>query len=364
VARGKGFAQELAFLTKFYLKPVFQSLIVCWLLIGGCLADESRGQPGFVGLYLAPKNPANVSVYENLKEARVLEATVEFLNFHFVLPRDVRICFAEVGSVNAFYVADDHAVYMGYELFRHLVKLFHDPNDYKGAAGKVSGAFMFVLFHEIGHALIGELELPTVGPEEDVVDEFATLLLIELGPVGQESILSAAAWFSSNAQGREHTPFWDEHSLDMQRFYTIFTFLYATDPQRYASRAKDLGISDRRLALARRDYPKKEAAWRILLEPHLRSRSRFFQSHASRQLTRSPGCFAEGLDGARTEPSQGRHGETPSQRFSGRRHQRWHHSSVRVYAPTQPGLHVRAKRDQLLQLSCPSGTLLVPRDLF
>jgi hypothetical protein len=38
----------------------------------------------------------------------------------------------------------------------------------------ILGNVVFVLFHEFGHALVSELELPVLGREEDAVDRFAT----------------------------------------------------------------------------------------------------------------------------------------------------------------------------------------------
>ncbi|MCB9270422.1 MAG: hypothetical protein H6561_12805 [Lewinellaceae bacterium] len=39
----------------------------------------------------------------------------------------------------------------------------------------------FTLYHEVGHALIEVLQLPTVGRQEDVVDEFALYVCMRLG---------------------------------------------------------------------------------------------------------------------------------------------------------------------------------------
>ena len=33
-------------------------------------------------------------------------------------------------------------------------------------------------FHEAGHALIGEFDLPAVGREEDVADQFAAIVIV------------------------------------------------------------------------------------------------------------------------------------------------------------------------------------------
>lgn len=241
--------------------------LLLWLsLLSSCLAEQG----GFVVDYIEPENPDLRVVYETMKEQKVLEASADFLNSLFIVPRPIHLVMAEVGSENAFYTAEHHAVILSYELILHFVQLFSDMDDQSQASTLASGAFIFVMFHELGHCLIAELDLPTVGREEDAVDEFATLLLINFGDEGEVAILGAATWFASHGENNDQTPFWDEHSLDMQRFYGIFALLYGTNPQRYAGMARELGISEDRLAKAERDYEKKDAAWGRLLEPHVR----------------------------------------------------------------------------------------------
>lgn len=240
-----------------------------WLqLLLPALAQDGGG--GFIADYIEPEDPNLMVVYQTMKEQRVLEASADFLNSLFVLPRPVHLVMAQVGSENAFYSAEHHAVILSYELILHFVELFSDMEDQEQATTLASGAFVFVMFHELGHCLIAELDLPTVGREEDAVDEFATLLLINFGDEGEVAILGAATWFASHGENNDQTPFWDEHSLDMQRFYGIFALLYGTNPQRYADMAHELGISDERLAKAERDYERKDAAWGRLLQDHVR----------------------------------------------------------------------------------------------
>lgn len=251
--------------TRLLLVPVLWLL----LLLPG-LAQEASGAPGFVAVYADAEDPKYKLVQEAIQEAKLLETVAEFLNAVFVMPRQVTLIGGEAGQVNAFYSPEHHAVIISYELIMYFVELFQkvDPKDGHQYA---SGALLFVIFHEIGHCLIGELGLPTVGKEEDAVDEFATLLLLEFGEQGQMAILSAAAWFAhTGVEGDANLPFWDEHSLSQQRFYGIFTLLYATNPATYGEMAGQLGISERRLALAKDEYRKKDEAWSRLLQPHVR----------------------------------------------------------------------------------------------
>ncbi len=244
-------------------------LLVWLLLFGGANARETR-EPGFIASYIPPETATYKPIYELMMEAKILETTAEVLNQLFIFPRDINLAAAELGTVNAFYSPEHNTVVVSYELLAHFLEQFVTSDNPEHGAQMAAGAFCFVLFHELGHCLIHQLELPTVGKEEDAVDEFATLLLLESGETGELAILSAATWFATHRQGNDTTPFWDEHSLDMQRFFGIFTLLYATNPQRYSEMAHSLGISPDRLAKAEVDYKKKDAAWTRLLQPHLR----------------------------------------------------------------------------------------------
>lgn len=230
---------------------------------------ESPSGGRFLASYLPPESSQYQPIFEVMREERILEEVAAALNEVFVMPREVQLVMAEVGQPNAFYAPEHHAVVLSYELVAHFVELFADQGEDTGRYA--SGALLFVLFHELGHCLIGELGLPAVGREEDAVDEFATLLLLQMGEEGQMAILSAAAWFAEEgATSDAHLPFWDEHALSMQRFFGVFTLLYATDPERYREAALSLGISERRLQLAEEEYRKKDEAWSHLLAPHVR----------------------------------------------------------------------------------------------
>jgi Putative metallopeptidase len=45
----------------------------------------------------------------------------------------------------------------------------------------VAGNLLFVLFHELGHALVSEMGLPVLGKEEDAVDAYAVLAMLMTG---------------------------------------------------------------------------------------------------------------------------------------------------------------------------------------
>lgn len=153
------------------------------------------------------------------------------------------------------------------------------------------GNYVFTLFHEIGHALIHELNLPVVGIEEDAVDEFAAIALISMAqqpglPADQQAAMQqmvvdaavgfAALWELKQRQaGGDLTrlPYWDEHGLDIKRFYNIICLFAGSDPARFGEVARRTGMPDERIARCERDYRAKDAAWERLLTPHLRTPS-------------------------------------------------------------------------------------------
>lgn len=148
------------------------------------------------------------------------------------------------------------------------------------AARFTGSAMVFVFFHELGHALIDLLDLPTVGKEEDVVDEFATWVFLkgarESDPQdadqGIQALLLAAEswrllWKSTEAQlarGR-NLPWWDEHSLDIQRYYNIVCLIYGSDPGRFWPLVVRAEMPIARARKCEHEWPQKNAAWERLL---------------------------------------------------------------------------------------------------
>lgn len=138
------------------------------------------------------------------------------------------------------------------------------------------GQTVFALLHEVGHALIDVLDIPVAGREEDAADQFAAFLLLHLGSVGAEGALSAAYFFGLMHQaqagaGRDY-PFWDEHSMDAQRFYNILCWLYGSDPARYGGLVADGWLPQERAVRCPEETRRLLRSWRALLGPRLRMR--------------------------------------------------------------------------------------------
>lgn len=133
---------------------------------------------------------------------------------------------------------------------------------------------ILILHHEIGHALIDQFALPVIGQEEDAVDAFATLMVLETYDDPAPILLdSAAMWFAFDrifkADGGEHA-YYGEHDLDIQRAYRILCIAHGYDPDSYAEEARKRAIPDERLETCEYDAELALDSWDVLLEDALR----------------------------------------------------------------------------------------------
>ncbi len=147
--------------------------------------------------------------------------------------------------------------------------------------GVISG----VMLHEFGHGLIGELQLPATGPEEDVVDIFSALRISSPaaldGPTDEADRLNegmatyaALQWYySGKAQaqlGGGDVPWQDEHTADLKRFRNSFCVMYGGNPDLFQPIAEQVGMDERTLSRCEDEFAKQNRAWRTILAPHTR----------------------------------------------------------------------------------------------
>ncbi|MGF1658885.1 MAG: DUF4344 domain-containing metallopeptidase [Rubrimonas sp.] len=141
--------------------------------------------------------------------------------------------------------------------------------------GASFGALRTIFYHELGHGLIDVLGLGVVGPEEDVVDEFATYMLILTGRGDDrqiEALFSTARFWKAAGEGRRGAfAHWGEHPPDERRFYAILCLLHGSDPGRFYPLMTEFGVPQTRARKCEVEYAEKEGRWIDILSPHLRS---------------------------------------------------------------------------------------------
>jgi Putative metallopeptidase/Helix-turn-helix len=139
----------------------------------------------------------------------------------------------------------------------------------------VTGNMLFVGFHELGHGLVSQLRLPVLGREEDAVDSFATLAMLEAGTEFSLNVLVQAArgWFLSDRREQKlgnMLTFYDEHGLDQQRAFNIVCLMVGSDQKQFKLLADWVQMPEDRQQTCRTDYESAKYAWDEVLKPHLR----------------------------------------------------------------------------------------------
>ena len=107
------------------------------------------------------------------------------------------------------------------------------------------GNAVFVLLHELGHAVIRDFQVPILGLEENSADTLAALTLIQAqrhsrdgdGPytqlLGMAAVGNILTWRSGLEREHPELIYWAQHDLSVRRGARIVCLLYGSDPQQF-----------------------------------------------------------------------------------------------------------------------------------
>lgn len=134
----------------------------------------------------------------------------------------------------------------------------------------------FIVYHEIGHMLIGELDLPVLGKEEDAVDALAAVWLLT-DDTDDDSynalVASADGWYfnalNSTASSIEDFSHYSDHSLDIQRAYNIVCMMVGMDQETFGETADIYDMPGDQQEACTYVYEQAVNSWDILLEDYL-----------------------------------------------------------------------------------------------
>ena len=161
----------------------------------------------------------------------------------------------------------------------------------------VVGNLYFVLAHELGHAVISQLNLPVLGRDEDAADSFATLsmLLIDTG-LSDTVLREAVRGFFLIAQrdkSEDQLPaIYDEHSLDMQRAFQIVCLMVGAHPKTFQDVAATAKMPPERQKSCGYDFKRAAYSWESLLADRGRDTSKprsFFKRSLARKSSADGG---------------------------------------------------------------------------
>lgn len=235
------------------------------------LEEPSAASSGFVVARSRLPNDRCTGWEAYVRKKRLLEGYASYLNGWISLPQRIVLTFAACGRADAFYEPETRTVTMCYELLAAFTEAFGDmPGEERDQV--VLGATDFIFYHEVGHALIDVLDLPTLGREEDAADQLAVYILTDGTDEGEQAAIDGAVALYRLEEEMDEFAFADEHSLGPQRFYNIACWVYGQNPKKYAHLLLRSGgvLPDARAERCPGESAQIESSWDRLLAPYLK----------------------------------------------------------------------------------------------
>jgi hypothetical protein len=234
--------------------------------------SETPDNGDFLVEYVDVEDEKYSQINEEIRSEKVMETVAKDLNKALALPHDITLVTRDCGMINAFYNPQDRSITLCYEIMDFYFQLFQKAGGSKQEANQnMLDAMQFIFLHELGHALIDAYKLPVAGREEDAADQLSSYInLKELGDQGSRSAIAAADAFGMQAQlaDSKELPFYDEHSLDQQRFYNILCALYGSNPGKYTAIVSRGLLPEARAVRCQNEYQKIVESWDTLLKPY------------------------------------------------------------------------------------------------
>lgn len=248
-----------------YLKQhLIHALILCFVSLSILPAKAQTGN--ITTYYRNSTNPDHQPIVEALRRRNDFGPITKFLEDLYNVPGELVINFTDCGVENAYYSPSKVEVTVCYDLIKAYVDQTAAVEDYDL---NVFYAAAFTFWHEVGHAMVHQLDLPIVGSSEEAADEFASMSMVWLSDVKWENALQYGAiqfkWdYEKGIETGRHKMYWTKHPLDKQRYYNLYAILYGMKPETYSFLKEYLPESRQRTS--KNDYSKKDRAWSYLLK--------------------------------------------------------------------------------------------------
>ncbi|WP_434568226.1 DUF4344 domain-containing metallopeptidase [Vibrio chagasii] len=202
-------------------------------------SNESMLDNNLIIEYSAPQDEAERQLKQEIEQSGVNDTMVDLSNQLFLFKQPLVIQYG--GDEGPLYDPQTHHVLIPYSFYAESINYF-EKNQYEKEYGKSAqtGAIdtlLHTLIHEAGHAYVEDQQIAILGKEEDAVDNLATILLINYVEHGTDAAISAADMFAFESEDRPEYydlgEYIDEHSFDLQRYFSTLCLVYGSDPEAY-----------------------------------------------------------------------------------------------------------------------------------
>lgn len=123
-----------------------------------------------------------------------------------------------------------------------------------------------IFYHEVGHAIIDQMQVPIFGQEEDAAD---TLSIFLIDALYESDDAEAIAYDSANlfwVESEAEPAFWDTHGPDEQRYFNTVCLFYGADPEAREEFADDFDLPDERAEGCEGEYALAADSWNAVLD--------------------------------------------------------------------------------------------------
>lgn len=226
--------------------------------------------------YLAAESRKEAAIKEELEVLLPVDNVVRMMNDVFIMPRSLSIVIG--GDEGPVYDRESNEILLPYRFVKETKEFFTQHNYQETGVGVQDAAMdvvLYVLLHEIAHAMISLYDYPTlIGREEAAADELTTVLLLEFFDDGTEVVISAADLVdirsrAKNGAGEED--FWDRHDLlGEPRYYRTLCNVYGSNPKEYPELLEGTGITQTGAKVCVDEYQKLVNDWTFLLDPYIK----------------------------------------------------------------------------------------------
>lgn len=203
-----------------------------------------------VNFRFLPSNTAMRQTEQFIEQSPVLETIKQLSQKRFVFSPALNIVFGS--DDGPLFDPVTNSIHIPYQFVNESRQLFKNKGLFKTQREvnqATEDALLHTLLHEIGHAYIADRAIPILGKEEDSVDNFATILLLNDIPRGDDIAINSADLFALedlDTDSFDDADFVSEHSLDLQRYYNILCLVYGSNPNRYQRIFDELPASERK----------------------------------------------------------------------------------------------------------------------
>ena len=235
------------------------SALVAAALLGSCAAESQEDNGDILLLW----DQGGGELGAQLRSRGLMQDRVAQLNAELKLPQDIPVLITRCNYSNSEYDFAQRRIKLCYDMLESIAAVDSD----QPLASRVDATWLFVFLHELGHALIDAYQLPIPGDQEDMVDNFATVRLLQWGDYDGYLYMAAEYWRDTAPDHYSQQSFTGEHSVNWQRFYSTICILYGSKPRAHHELVTAGIQPPNSEARCRFAYEKARDSWAQLLAP-------------------------------------------------------------------------------------------------